>query len=949
MSGPFLDAARRYTAAHLSVVPVRATDKLPLSSLLPRTIEGRRTWAPFQDHIPGAEWLDRWFARSDASISLVCGRVSGGLEVIDFDHHPPNHPQLLDAWAGLVESQAPGLVARLVIAGSQHDGRHVFYRCPEIAGSQKLAQYELLYPPAGGPVGGPDGKPGRGTSIETRGEGGYALVAPTPGYRVLQGTLEAIPTIAPEEREFLLAAARAFNSAAETVSPPPTAGGAPPAEGGLRPGDDYNRRATPAEIAELLARHGWWQVHRQGEVTYWRRPGKAAGGWSATLNHIPGKLYVFSSNAGPFANERAYDPFAVYALLEHGGDWHTAARGLAQAGYGAQAPPARRKGDGASRAGAGTPYPPASGEGADASDPPGSAATVIPAEIVVTNRPLPAITAEALSALRSANDPPELFVRSGALARVRADERGRPVIDAVDAGILRARMARTGNWYRRTPEGALRHVVPPDDVVKDILALGAWPFPPLEALTETPALRPAGTILDRPGYDPATGLHYLPPPGFAAPAIPDRPDRAAVRAATALVDEAIGEFPYADAASKANTWALLLTPVLRPAIRGNTPLALIDKPQAGTGASLLAELVAILATGRPAAMMTAPNNEEEWRKKITAALSEGSTVVTIDNLEGPLASASLAAALTSSTWKDRILGQTRMIHLAQRATWLVTGNNIRLGGDMPRRCYWIRLNAHTAQPWRRSDFRHPGLVDWATENRGQLLGALLTLARAWWADGCPPAAVPALGGFEDWAQTVGGVLAHAGILGFLGNLDDLYRRVDEEGAQWQAFFSAWHDAIGPAEITVAELIKRMRAASQPALASLACLPQAGQADPGPAQKASLPWTPAQGQAQSSACPGLESEAQPKGQARGQGPGGEGGQDGGDEALLEALPDYLADGLADERRAGSLARRMGHALAKRADMVFDETGLRLTKVVQGDRKAVARWRVETPRG
>jgi len=41
--------------------------------------------------------------------------------------------------------------------------------------------------------------------------------------------------------------------------------------------------------------------------------------------------------------------------------------------------------------------------------------------------------------------------------------------------------------------------------------------------------------------------------------------------------------------------------------------------------------------------------------------------------------------------------------------------------------------------------------------------------------------------------------------------------------------------------------------------------------------------------------------------------------------------------------------MGHALAKRADMVFDETGLRLAKVVQGDRKAVARWRVETPRG
>jgi hypothetical protein len=501
------------------------------------------------------------------------------------------------------------------------------------------------------------------------------------------------------------------------------------------------------------------------------------------------------------------------------------------------------------------------------------------------------ITAEALAALWNANEPPELFVRSGALARVRRDERGRPVIDDLDVGILRGRMARTGFWYRVNQQGELRHIAPPDDVVKDLLALGVWPFPPLEAFTETPALRPGGTLLVRPGYDPLTGLYFLPPPGFCAPAIPDRPQRDEIRAAVSLIEEAIGEFPYADAASKANTWALLLTPVLRPAIGGNTPLALIDKPQAGTGASLLAELVALLATGRQAAMMTAPNNDEEWRKKITATLSEGNTVITIDNVEGVLASASLAAALTSSTWQDRILGQNRLIRLPQRATWLATGNNIRLGGDMPRRCYWIRLNAQTAQPWRRRNFRHPGLIGWASENRGRLLGALLTVARAWWADGCPPAEAPTLGSFEGWARTVGGVLAHAGIGDFLGNLDELYQRVDEDGAQWQAFFGAWHDALGETEVTVAELVKRLKAATQ-------------------------------------------SEASP---------------DAGGRALLEALPEYLADGLADPKRAGSLARQLGKALAKRADMVFDETGLRLTKILPPDRKSVAKWRVELRRG
>ena len=607
MSQAMYNAARTYTAAGLSVAPVRLADKLPWADLLPKNSAGRRVWSPFQAHIPSDDWLRDWFIKHNACMALVCGRVSGGLELIDFDHHPPDQSQVFDPWAGLVESQAAGLVARLIVARTQHDGRHVIYRCPEIAGNQKLAQYPTAHPATDRPM--------RGTLIETRGEGGYALVAPSPGYTVLQGSLTAIPSITPVEREILLAAARSFNTTAETISAPPSVTTDASASAGLRPGDDYNERTTLAETAALLTRHAWTEVHRQGDVSYWRRPRKDHG-WSATLNHFPGKFYVFSSNADPFVNERAYDPFAVYALLEHDGDWAAAARALGRAGYGAQLP-ARRTGHGAGRATAPAPHAAAESEDAAAPNPepcadastqaeleatadqyvatPASLASELttPAalpQIIVTNRPLPAITTEALAALRIANAPPELFVRSGVLARVRSDERGRPVIDDVDAGILRGRMARTDFWYRTNQNGDLRHIPPPDDVVKDLLALGAWPFPPLEALTETPALRPVGTILDRPGYDPATGLYYLPPRGFTAPAVPSHPSQAEVRAAVDLIEEAIGEFPYADAASRANTWALLLTPILRPAIRGNTPLALIDKPQAGTGASLLAEL-----------------------------------------------------------------------------------------------------------------------------------------------------------------------------------------------------------------------------------------------------------------------------------------------------------------------------------------------------------------------
>lgn len=468
------------------------------------------------------------------------------------------------------------------------------------------------------------------------------------------------------------------------------------------------------------------------------------------------------------------------------------------------------------------------------------------------------------------------------------------MIDDVDAAILRGRMARAAFWYKTNQSGTLRHVPPPDDIVKDALALGSWPFPALEAITETPACRVDGSIFDRPGYDATTGLYYVPAAGMKPPTVPSNPTRAELAAAVALLDECIGDFPYCDEASRANAFALLLTPILRPAIIGNTPLALIDKPQAGTGASLLAEAVSILATGRQAAMMTAPRDDEEWRKKITAALLEGATVITIDNVENVLQSASLAAALTTGTWKDRLLGQSATAIIPQRATWLATGNNLKLGGDMPRRCYWIRLDAQTARPWRRQDFRHPGLIGWVTDNRGALLGALLTVARAWYAAGQPMVdGQPSLGSFDDWARTMGGVLAHAGIAGFLGNLDALYERVDEEGQAWLRFFATWYDVIGEAEISGAELMARLKR---------------GLAEPG--KDAGGELLP---------------------------------QDPGDVSLVEALPEPMAEVLTDPKRGANFSRIMGKALAKRTDVTFDDEGLRLEKRQDTDKKT-AKWRL-----
>jgi hypothetical protein len=324
-------------------------------------------------------------------------------------------------------------------------------------------------------------------------------------------------------------------------------------------------------------------------------------------------------------------------------------------------------------------------------------------------------------------------------------------------------------------------------------------------------LRPDGTILDKPGYDRATGLIYHPAPGLAVPSIPERPTDDDLRLARALLWEAIGEFPYDGDASRANALGLLLTAVVRPAIPGPVPLALLDAPQAGTGKSLLAEVVARIATGRPAAMMGAPSNDEECRKQITATLMLGGALVVIDNVEHPLEAPSLARALTAETWTDRYLGRSRMLTLPQRATWIATGNNLRLRGDLPRRSYWVRLDAKLARAWQRHEFTHPDLPGWVTEQRGELLAALLTLARAWYAAGRPSVTVPVVGGFTGWARTVGGILAHAGVTGFLSNLDHMYEASDEEAGQWEGFLRAWRERYRDAAITTAGLVEALRA------------------------------------------------------------------------------------------------------------------------------------------
>jgi hypothetical protein len=148
-----------------------------------------------------------------------------------------------------------------------------------------------------------------------------------------------------------------------------------------------------------------------------------------------------------------------------------------------------------------------------------------------------------------------------------------------------------------------------------------------------------------------------------------------------------------------------------------------------------------------------------------------------------------------------------MLRLPVRVVTVFTGNNLRLGGDMPRRCYRIRIDANAAQPWTRGGFRHR-LPDYALENRGMIIASLLTMARAWIVAGRPKGNNPALGSFEAWCEVTGGILEYAGLSGFLGNLQEMYRDTadgDDDAEQWACWMGAIHAHFGENEFTISGL------------------------------------------------------------------------------------------------------------------------------------------------
>ena len=376
-----------------------------------------------------------------------------------------------------------------------------------------------------------------------------------------------------------------------------------------------------------------------------------------------------------------------------------------------------------------------------------------------------------------------------------------PRIVTLSTAVIGMVLTRNGDWFqwKKDPEGEFIAVPahPPDWAIKAVETIGHWPSVRfLRAVAEAPFIRPDGSVVDVAGYDADTETLFIPSGAF--PPIPARPSRDDAKAAARKLFALIEQFPFVDDSHKWVWLAALLSVIGRPAITGPCPGFVFDANVAGTGKTLLATIIGLIATGRDVSTIGYPEDPAEMGKIITSVALAGYPVVLLDNVPNgsKFGNAELDRALTSTLVDGRELGKSRMVGMLDLSSvWLLTGNNVSPTGDSFRRWLPSRIESPLERPDRRGDLTIPDLPEYVREHRGELVAAALTILRAHAEAGWTVGEWTPLGSYTAWDRVVRGAVWFA-TEGDCCTTQDQFVSEDPERLERSALAEGWLELPG---------------------------------------------------------------------------------------------------------------------------------------------------------
>jgi hypothetical protein len=359
-------------------------------------------------------------------------------------------------------------------------------------------------------------------------------------------------------------------------------------------------------------------------------------------------------------------------------------------------------------------------------------------------------------------------------------------------------------------------------------------FPVLDRIINVPVFSPDGTLRTEKGYDKGLQHFINIDPDLKIPDVPDVVSEADVAEATYWFLEAILDFPFSDTfdgsdmlpqytdklddemwhrpnlergrSSRTNFMALMIQPIVRGMIDGPCPCYHIDKSAPGTGAGYLANVSHIMMEGTTAEPQPMSDQNEEVRKSITASLLGGSPMIFLDNINHKVASGHLAAALTAGVWKDRILGESRIVAVPNTATWIIAGNNLQFSHELMRRNVPIRIDANVPNPTQdrcAQDFKYD-LTPWLKDHRTKLLWSAYVLGRNWIQKG-KPSGKKRIHSFDAWSNVMGGIFEAANIPGFLENIPNYLGNRDEDAGSFEEFARHLYETFKENPMTIGKM------------------------------------------------------------------------------------------------------------------------------------------------
>jgi hypothetical protein len=276
---------------------------------------------------------------------------------------------------------------------------------------------------------------------------------------------------------------------------------------------------------------------------------------------------------------------------------------------------------------------------------------------------------------------------------------------------------------------------------------------------------------------------------------------------------AFEHFPFVGPLDRAGALACVLTAMSRVWLP-TAPMFAFDAPVQGSGKSLLCRAIGAIS-GRYTVHSPLPiKDEDEVRKTILTVLLDSPDCVIFDNQLGLVDSAAFGGMLTAESFSGRLLGSNTSIHAPTNMLVLMNGNNLMVGGDMPRRTVRVRIDPQMETPFeRRFDFDPEGVVK---VRRGEIVMAGLRLLR--W--GMRQAESGRVGSFERWDEVVGQTVARIGreVDARFGDPVDLIRMIHAEDPTRDDLgdlLVALRDEFGNKWFSGSEVVARMAGASGP--------------------------------------------------------------------------------------------------------------------------------------